>query len=193
MSVLRLFLLFGSLGCVETTDDEPMDTDSSEPADTDVPADTDGATIPADLPVLYVNEFMASNATGLMDEAGAYPDWMELYNPGSSAVELGGMYVTDDATEPLLHRIEAGVRIEANGFLVLFADNDVEEGPLHLDFNLAASGEAIGLYSTDETGNQIIDLVEFSMQQTDVSWARLEDGGEDWGPDDTPTPGEANN
>jgi hypothetical protein len=29
---------------------------------------------------VVVNEFVASNATGLTDESGAFPDWIEMLN-----------------------------------------------------------------------------------------------------------------
>ena len=36
-------------------------------------------------PILYLNELMADNDAILEDpdEPGSYPDWIELYNPGS--------------------------------------------------------------------------------------------------------------
>jgi hypothetical protein len=50
---------------------------------------------------LYINEFMAENDTTIQDPDGeGYPDWVEIYNAGTSAIELGGMYLTDDANDP---------------------------------------------------------------------------------------------
>ena len=37
-----------------------------------------------------ITEFMASNQTGLMDEDGDRPDWIELHNPDLVAMDLGG-------------------------------------------------------------------------------------------------------
>jgi len=51
---------------------------------------------------LYINEFMADNDTTIQDPDGngGYPDWIELYNGGPTAIDLGGMYLTDDPCDP---------------------------------------------------------------------------------------------
>ena len=48
---------------------------------------------------VVINEFMASNSRTLAD-AGQYEDWIELYNTSSQPVDVGGMYLTDDLTDP---------------------------------------------------------------------------------------------
>jgi hypothetical protein len=48
-------------------------------------------------PVL-INEYMASNFTTIADEGGEYPDWLELYNSGSSPISLLGYTLSDDST-----------------------------------------------------------------------------------------------
>jgi hypothetical protein len=51
---------------------------------------------------LYINEIMADNETTIEDpdEPGEFPDWIEIYNAGSTPIDLGGMYLTDDPTDP---------------------------------------------------------------------------------------------
>ena len=49
---------------------------------------------------LVINEFMASNTMSLRDEDGDYPDWLELFNAGDTAVELTGYGLSDRADEP---------------------------------------------------------------------------------------------
>jgi hypothetical protein len=46
-----------------------------------------------------INELMASNSASYLDEIGSDEDWIELYNAGALAVDLGGYYVTDDPGE----------------------------------------------------------------------------------------------
>ena len=38
---------------------------------------------------LFINEFMASNDTQNTDEHGEYDDWVEIFNGGTTAVDLG--------------------------------------------------------------------------------------------------------
>jgi hypothetical protein len=55
----------------------------------------------ADLaPTLYINEFMADNASTVQDPQGEYEDWVEIYNPGPDAVNLDRLSLTDNLAEP---------------------------------------------------------------------------------------------
>jgi hypothetical protein len=53
----------------------------------------------ADSP-LVINEVMASNNSGVTDPQNEYDDWIEIYNAGTIAVDVAGMYVTDDLGDP---------------------------------------------------------------------------------------------
>ena len=50
---------------------------------------------------VVLNEVCAENDGSLMDEDGASPDWIELYNNGSDAVDLGGWGLSDEPGMPL--------------------------------------------------------------------------------------------
>lgn len=58
---------------------------------------------------LFINEFMADNDSIVTDEYGEYDDWLEIYNAGSTVVNLSGMYLTDDLTDPTKHLISVGI------------------------------------------------------------------------------------
>ncbi len=142
--------------------------------------------------VLYINEFMADNDAFLEDpdEAGAYEDWVELYNPGTEAIDLSGMYMTDDMSDPIQWQFPDGMTIDAGGYLVVWADKDTDQGDDHAGFKLSTDGETIALYNTD--GATLIDSIEFGVQTTDVSYGRYPDGDDNWIFMATPTPGAAN-
>lgn len=171
--------------CQEDTDttDDTDDTHAGDPDITDVPAVAD--------PEVTINEFMASNQTTIEDTEypDTWPDWIELFNTTDQAIDLEGFSLTDDFTACDKSPLTAGVAIEAGGYLLLWADNDPEEGPLHLDFALAKDGEQIALCRPDMTP---LNKIEYEAQQSDISVARIPDGGETWEFDATPTPGEAN-
>ncbi len=80
--------------------------------------------------------------------------------------------------------------LPAGGHLLLWADDDTDQGPCHLGFRLSNGGEAIGLYDSD--GVTLIDAVSFGSQRHDVSYGRSGDGGSQWQFFETPTPGQAN-
>ena len=151
-------------------------------------------TIDVSSTALVINEFMADNDTTIQDPDGngGYPDWIELYNPGSSAVDLGGMYLTDDLSEPDQCQIPSGVSIEAGDYLLFWADNDEDQGGTHLSFSLSKSGEAIGLFDTDANGNVLIDAITFGFQSADISYGRITDGNDIWESLTNPSPGSSN-
>jgi hypothetical protein len=110
-----------------------------------------------------------------------FPDWIELYNAGSTPLDMGGMYLTDDLTNPTRFRIPDGLTIPAGGFVLFYADDDPEQGPFHTNFRLSRSGESVGLFDEDGTGNQPVDTCTFGAQVANASQRRYPDGGEDWG------------
>ena len=143
---------------------------------------------------LRINEIMASNGTTLVDpdEVDETPDWIEIYNPTASPVSLTGMALTDDPADALKHIITQTLTIPANGFLILYADNDPEQGPAHLSFGLSAAGEYIGLYQVGSSGTFLkVDETDFPALGTDLSYARTIDGGGTW-EITRPTPGKRN-
>ena len=49
---------------------------------------------------LILSEFMSANTATLTDEDGDFSDWIEIYNPTTNTVNLGGWFLTDDANFP---------------------------------------------------------------------------------------------
>ncbi|MCB0050686.1 MAG: lamin tail domain-containing protein, partial [Caldilinea sp.] len=143
---------------------------------------------------LRINEIMASNDTTLVDpdEPDETPDWIELYNPTASPVSLTGMALTDDPADPTKHVITQSLTIPADGFLILYADNDPKQGPAHLSFGLSAAGEHVGLYQVGASGVFTkVDEIDFPALPTDISYARSIDGDGTW-EISRPTPGKSN-
>lgn len=145
---------------------------------------------------IYINEFMASNSTGITDSRGEYDDWIELYNDNDFAVEIGGLFVTDDFANDMARQISIGKSgetvIPAKGFIILWADSDENQGPLHVDMKLSAKGEQIGLFQ--KIGSEIhwIDSVSFPSQVKDISYGRKGDANEKFVHFETPTPNASN-
>lgn len=144
--------------------------------------------------LVVVNELLASNTRTLKDAQGDYDDWIELHNPTDAVIDVGGMYLTDDADDPTKWQIPTGdpslTRIPAGGYLVIWADGDAGDGGLHAGFRLSATGEGAYLYAAD--GATLLDGVAFGPQRPDVSYGRLPDGTGDWRFLAFPTPGSEN-
>ncbi|MCK4749203.1 MAG: CotH kinase family protein, partial [Bacteroidales bacterium] len=135
-------------------------------------------TIPVDQ--VFINEVMASNEGDLMDEMGEYEDWIELYNAGGEAVDLAGLYLADTlpVQDPWMFpgKQPEVTTIMPNGFLVVFADKDQEQGPLHAGFKLSKDGEEVVLLQKIGQNTIIVDHVVFGMQTKNVTFGRYPDG-----------------
>ncbi|GIV33050.1 MAG: hypothetical protein KatS3mg031_0585 [Chitinophagales bacterium] len=145
---------------------------------------------------LYINEFLASNTNTLTDEFGQFDDWIEIYNSNNNPVNIGGMYITDNLANPTLWRIPdthpAQTTIPPKGFLILWADKDTFQGPLHVNIKLSASGEQIGIVQILDSDTAFLDSLTFGPQINDVSFGRYPDGNAFMRPFTHPTPGAAN-
>jgi hypothetical protein len=126
---------------------------------------------------IALNEFVAQNVTGPVDENGQHEDWLELYNAGSQPVSAGGMWLSDTLERPKW-QIPAGTTIAPSGVLRVWCDEDGSQGPLHANFKLSAGGETVALYAA--SGLALHDAYEFGQQYADVSTGRLRDGGLPW-------------
>lgn len=156
--------------------------------------DGDALPNPTGRPVLLINEFMAANESIAVDPADPrrYPDWVEIYNSSAMPINLGGKFLTDNLAIPDRHRIADGVVIAPFGYLVFIADGEPERGPLHLNFKLEKSGEAIGLYEMSTTGIRKLDEIVFGEQPRNLSSGRFPNGGDHWQQLAAPTPGGPN-
>jgi hypothetical protein len=145
-----------------------------------------------EIPDLRINEIMASNSNGIEDEFGDKEDWIEIYNSGAEAVDLGGLFLTDTLGEPGLWEIPASepvlTTVDPGGFIVFWADNQPEQGPLHLGFKLRKSGEQVGLFKEMKEAMILLDSVSYSDLLTDVSLARYPDASGPWVAFAHPTP-----
>lgn len=95
-------------------------------------------------PVVLVNEIMAKTD---METS----DYIELYNPGSEQIDIGGWYLTDDSDEPKKFKIPENTVISANSFLLFTsADFDADDNPD--GFGLNAHGEEVFVFAADQSG-----------------------------------------
>ena len=113
---------------------------------------------------VVINEFMASNRTAVEDpdEPGGFDDWIELYNAGPTSVDLDNLYLTDDLSNPTRWRIAKGVSLAARGHLLIWADDDDEQGSAHTNFNLRAAGGDNALY--DALGETRLHSIQYGPQ-----------------------------
>ena len=128
---------------------------------------------------VFINEFLARNDATNMDEQGEFDDWLELYNASEDTVILDNHFLTDNPDNLTKWSFpESGLTIAPYEYLLIWCDNDDEQGDIHTNFKLSGSGEFIALTNPD--GETIIDSLTFAEQIADISYGRYPDGSEIW-------------
>ena len=137
---------------------------------------------------IRINEISASNEIFINDSFKKH-DWIELYNTTSEPYNASGMYLTDNISKPHKYAIPYGTMIPANGYLVIWCDN--ESGTqLHANFKLGnKETSAIYLTAADDSWT---DTLTYSPHQGYQSFGRYPDGDNTLYTFSRPTIGKAN-
>ena len=114
---------------------------------------------------VVINEVLANPAAGGQD-------WLELYNPGGSTIEVGGWWLSDDLRIPKKYQIPAGTSLPAGGYLVVAA---AQFGAGTIPFGLNSDGDHACLAAVDGagalTGYRV--QVSFGASASGVSFGRI--------------------
>jgi len=117
---------------------------------------------------IWINELMADNGSSIQDEAAENDDWIELYNAGQTGLSLAGLFMSDDINSPTAWALP-DTTIEAGGYLVVWADNDPEQGAMHATFKLSSGGEEAALF---DGAGVVIDHLVYPSLEEDQTWGR---------------------
>ena len=132
---------------------------------------------------IVISEFMASNIKALPDGDGYFSDWIEIYNPSGTTINLDGWYLTDDDANLIKWQFPDGLDIKAGEFLIVFAsDKTYENNPYNYPY-LDSGGYYHTNFSLDKDPGEYLALVApdgitviheyapaFPAQLTDVSY-----------------------
>ena len=135
--------------------------------------------------ILVINEVMASNTGEVMSPAINFDSWIEVYNPGEATVNLGGMYLSVDPSNPLAWQMPSNMgSVPAKGFKVIWlGSNDIKSN--QAPFKLDCDGGTIVL--SDKNG-EVITKQNYPEAMSRTAYARKTDGGDEWGWTAIPTP-----
>jgi hypothetical protein len=189
-----------------------------------------GYAVPAGLEGLVINEVMASQTRTLMDPSasathsvcqgadpapycclgvdGAPPpadcgfeDFIEIFNSGESAIDLGGLWLSNSYFTPRGWNFPAEAVLPAGEFAIVWLDgdggkcpqpelpiaerpcfwecpdpNDLATQTYHANFSLDASSDQIFIFDRSDSGYGRIHGFEFRDQASDVSASLCPDG-----------------
>jgi hypothetical protein len=104
-------------------------------------------------------------------------DWIEIYNPTTSSIDITGYKIYDSGAIPPGTKpkklFPGGSIIPANGFLVIITDDADPSG-----FGLSSNGEKVWFENASGT---LIDSVNLAaVTDTSASFGRLPDGSSNW-------------
>jgi single-stranded DNA-binding protein len=164
---------------------EPTDipvTVPPEPTDTPTPTSTPTTTATPPSGGVRLNEVLSAPGTVDWDEDGTADDrdeWIELYNEGPAAVDLGGWSLDDGEDSTASYLIPEGTVIQPSAFAVFYRR---ETGIVLKD-----EGGEVRLLAPSGV---VVDVVAFGALPADASHSRDEVGA--WHPDWPPSPGAFN-
>lgn len=138
---------------------------------------------------LVINEVQSANIDMFVDPSFNYGPWIELYNPTDNAVSLNGLYISDDDTNLTKYNLGNRGTLPSKGYRVLWFDHYNNQFPSQINFKLDFDGGTI--YISNSAG-EIIASQDYPMAIPRTSYARLTDGGDEWGRTAEPTPGKSN-
>jgi hypothetical protein len=109
------------------------------------PGGTPGGAEPAatGIPAVVINELLSHSVSPAVDV-------VELHNPGDTAAEIGGWFLTDNASNPFKYRIPDGTVLVPHGYK-LFTEAQFNKGTTAFAFS--GTGEEVYLFSADAAGN----------------------------------------
>ena len=121
---------------------------------------------------VWINELLAKNEAINVDETGEYDDWIELWNYDQAEVDLANHYLTDKRDNLTKWQFpDSPVQIFPDEYMLIWCDEDQEDGGLHTNFKLSSGGEFLALVHPD--GETIIDSISFPSQAEDISYGRI--------------------
>ncbi len=128
---------------------------------------------PVDNKTLVINEILPYNISAVTDSSGEFDDYIELKNKSNTAINLSGLYLSDDASNLAKWAFPNTATIPANGFAIVWADQDGFQKGLHSNFKLNNTGEQ--LYLSYANGS-IVDSITFNTAIANKAYGRCADG-----------------
>jgi hypothetical protein len=143
---------------------------------------------------IVINEFSAAKSD-VKDDFNEVEDWIELYNTSAVPVDIAGLFITDDLDNNTKYKIPEGnakTIIQPGSYLLLWADDQVNQGVTHLSFKLSADGEDVGLYQVVGPDTLLLDAFTYTSQEDNLSWARIPNATGSFKKTEKLTPGSSN-
>ncbi|HEY9172649.1 MAG TPA: lamin tail domain-containing protein [Verrucomicrobiae bacterium] len=135
------------------------------------------ANLPA-FPPLWLNEVQADNISGPLDNFGEREPWVELFNPGTNDLNLGGWFLSDSDASLNRWAFPSNTTVPARGFLVVWCDQQTHQtttGAPHAGFRLPGGGGQVLLSRIISNAVQLVDYLTYTNLAANWSYGDLPD------------------
>ena len=109
---------------------------------------------------IVINEYSAANYNTFTDNYGEYEDWVEIYNPTTTAIDLNGWFLSDKPSNTTKWMVPSSFIVPAGGTEIIFCSgrDEIIGGIAHANFKI-----------TQTKGNEVFVLSDpFSVIQDSV-------------------------
>jgi hypothetical protein len=130
-------------------------------------------------PSVWLNEIKTGETGGLTDVHGEPDPWIELYNEGSTTVDLSGLYLANNYSNLTQWAFPSNSIIQPGELKIVFADNEPHqstEAEHHTNFRLNQTSGAIALSRLVDGHPQIIDYFNYPQLDPTASYGNYPDG-----------------
>jgi hypothetical protein len=136
------------------------------------------ASLPA-MPQLWLNEVLPNNFGGATDRFGHPHPWCELYNGGTTAIDLAGFCLANNYSNLTQWAFPPGTTIGAGKFLPVWLDGNLGEstiGEYHTSFTIPPDTGSLALAQTNGGKTNLLDYLNYAVTKPDVSFGAYPDG-----------------
>jgi hypothetical protein len=142
---------------------------------------------------IVINEYTGANYDTYTDNYGQYEDWLELYNPTATDIDIAGWYLTDRSSNPTKWLVPSSFIVPANGVSIVYCSgkDEVAGGYAHSNFKITQTKGNEVLMITNPS-NILQDSIRVFPNQNSHTRGRQMNGALNWSVFTSGTPG-ANN
>lgn len=162
----RLILSLTAIACAQPAAiEDSQDTAPSDNGSQDTGEAPEGQVV--------IAELVAKNGALDTDENGDHDDWLVLQNVGTAALSLDGWRLTDDYELEVPWDLPAGQTLGPGDTLLIWCDDESDQGELHANFKLSSDGETLHLLDADDA---VVQSLTFPALEEDQKYVRADDG-----------------
>ncbi|MBQ3908549.1 MAG: chitobiase/beta-hexosaminidase C-terminal domain-containing protein [Bacteroidaceae bacterium] len=138
---------------------------------------------------ICLNEIQVENIDMYVDPSWNYGPWVEVYNLSGQDYDLKGCWVSDEPDNLMKAHITESHPLKAHGYVNLWFEHHDKYCLSQLKLKLSTTG---GTFYLSDPYGQLLQSIAYPTPVPRTSYARREDGSDEWGTTGTPTPAASN-